>query len=177
MAVMVKQRAALSLEQDQTVEVLSSCNICFFLDSILYVYCRINITLPSSINTSSTSNTTLTLKLQQIRILLKLRIPLPLQTPPRNLDIKLNILNQTLLANIIILGPDESQNDQIHMTAVEILFEFVQYVDFDGADGVFVKGVPADGHYLGVHFVGGGEGGVAVVDARFDVLVAAYCEA
>jgi len=165
MAVMVKQRAALSLEQDQTVEVLSSCNICFFLDSILYVYCRINITLPSSINTSSTSNTTLTLKLQQIRILLKLRIPLPLQTPPRNLDIKLNILNQTLLANIIILGPDESQNDQIHMTAVEILFEFVQYVDFDGADGVFVKGVPADGHYLGVHFVGGGEGGVAVVDA------------
>jgi hypothetical protein len=38
-------------------------------------------------------------------------------------------------------------------------------VDFDAADCVFVKGVPADGHDLGVDLFGGREGAVAVVDA------------
>lgn len=172
---------------------------------------------------NSTYHITLALKFPQIRILPQLRITRPLQAPPRNLNIRHNILNQALLAHIIILGPNKPQNHQIHMTAVKVPLKLMHNMNLDAAHRVLVKRVPPDAHDHRVHGAlvgrqagrcaffffcsvagdddghgignfgagvvdfalggvlaccgGGRETGPAVVDAGFDVLLAADCEA
>ena len=76
-------------------------------------------------------------------------IPLPRQTPPGNLDIRADILDQSLHPGIIILRPDIPQDHQVHARVVEVVGEGVHDVDFDAADGVFVERIVADGEDAG----------------------------
>lgn len=69
-------------------------------------------------------------KFSQIRLPFETQILVPLQTPPRNLDVHVDILNQALLAHIIVFGPYKPQDKQIHMGVVEILFKRVEDMDF-----------------------------------------------
>lgn len=69
--------------------------------------------------------------------------PLPLQTPPRNLTIKLNIINQRLQPIVVPLRPNIPQNQEIQRPPVEIRGEVVEDVDFYGAGRVVVEGVVA----------------------------------
>ena len=95
----------------------------------------------------------------------------------------MNILDQTFQTNIIILRANETQNNKIHVRAVEILLELVHDVHLDAAHTVLVERVPADAHDHGEDgglVARGGRGREArpaVVDARGDVVVAADGEA
>ena len=57
-------------------------------------------------------------------------IRLPLQAPPRDLDVLADILDQRLLAHVIVFRPDEPQDQQVHVRGVEVGGEGVQDVDF-----------------------------------------------
>lgn len=100
----------------------------------------------------------------QIRIP-RAALPLfPPQTRPRNLDIHPNILNQALHTHIIIFRPDEAQDADRHLAAVEVPPEVVQHVHLGAAHAILVEGVIADRHHHRVDAVafccfGGGEGG------------------
>jgi hypothetical protein len=95
----------------------------------------------------------------------------------------MNILDQTLQTDIIVLGPDEAQDDEVHVRAVKVLLELVHDVHLDAAHAVLVERVPADAHDHGEDgglVARGGRGREArpaVVDARGDVFVAADGEA
>lgn len=78
----------------------------------------------------------LPVKLHQIPIVLELRIRLSLQTPPRNLDIHPDVLDQSLFADIIVLWPYEAKDEEVHARAVEVLREAVEDVDFLGLRGL-----------------------------------------
>lgn len=69
-------------------------------------------------------------KLNQVLIVLQLEIGRPLQTPLRHLNIHIDILDQTLLAHIIVLRSYKPTNEQIHPRTVEILLELVENVHF-----------------------------------------------
>jgi hypothetical protein len=71
-------------------------------------------------------------------------IRLPLQTLPRNIAVRLDILDQALLAHVVVLGPDEAQDQQVQRRAVEVGGEGVQDVNLDATHGVLVEGVEAD---------------------------------
>jgi hypothetical protein len=90
-----------------------------------------------------------------------LPIAFPLQTSPRHVAVRLDILDQTFLAHIVILGPDEAQNQQVERRAVEVSGKGVQDVDLNAAFGVFVEGVEADrkNGFVDVAAGGGGGGG------------------
>src|SRR2546421_1296578 len=47
-------------------------------------------------------------------------IAFPLQTLPRHVAVRLDILDQTLLTHVVVLGPDEAQNQQVERYAVEV---------------------------------------------------------
>jgi hypothetical protein len=87
-----------------------------------------------------------------------LPIAFPLQTSPRHVAVRLDILDQTLLAHVVVLGPDEAQNQQVERRAVEVSGKGVQDVDFNAALGVFVEGIEADREDGFVDVVGGGSG-------------------
>jgi hypothetical protein len=95
----------------------------------------------------------------------------------------MDILDQTLQTDIIVFGPDETQDNQVHVRAVKVLLELVHDVHLDAAHAVLVERVPADAHDHGedggLVARGGrrGEARPAVVDARGDVFVAADGEA
>ena len=122
-------------------------------------------------------------KLNQPPLLLKPRIRVPRQTIPRDIDIRMNILDQTLKTDIIILRANEPQNNKVHVRAVEILLELVHDVHLDAAHTVLVERVPADAHDHGEDgglVARGGRGREArpaVVDAGGNVVVAADGEA
>lgn len=82
-------------------------------------------------------------------------IAFPLQTSPRHVAVRLDILDQTLLTHVVVLGPDEAQNQQIERRAVEVSGKGVQDVDFNAALGVFVEGIEADREDGFVDVVGG----------------------
>lgn len=71
-------------------------------------------------------------KLHQVPIVLELRIRLPLQAPSRHLDIHLDILDQALFTHVVVLGPDKTEDQQVHARAIEVAGEGVQDVDFLG---------------------------------------------
>lgn len=83
----------------------------------------------------------------QIRILAALRPRIPRQTPLRNRDIRLNILDQALHTHIVILRPDIAQDADGHLAAVEILLELVHDVHLGAAHRVLVEGVVPDRHH------------------------------
>ena len=88
--------------------------------------------------------------LPPLPFLLEFRITLPLQTPPRNITINFDILDQRLHTHIIILRPDVAQHEEIQRRAVEVVREVVQDVDLDGAHGVLIERVVADRQHGGV---------------------------
>ena len=85
-------------------------------------------------------------------------IAFPLQTLPRHVAVCLDILDQTLLAHIVVLGPDEAQNQQVERHAVEVGGEGVEDVDLNAAHGVFVEGIEADREDGFVDVAGGSSG-------------------
>ena len=87
---------------------------------------------------------------QQIRILSQLGVCTSAQAATSHVDIRFDVLDQALLAHVVVLGPNEAQNEQIHMTVVEVLLEIMHDVDFDAAHGVLVIRIPANGHDHGV---------------------------
>jgi hypothetical protein len=87
-----------------------------------------------------------------------LPIAFPLQTLPRHVAVCLDILDQTLLAHVVVLGPDEAQNQQVEWHAVEVGGEGVQDVDLNTPLGVFVEGIEADGEDGFVDVAGGSSG-------------------
>ena len=91
----------------------------------------------------------LSLKLQKIPIIFEPLIPLSPQAPPRNLNIRPNILNQLLHPSIIILWPNIPQNHQIHPRVVEIVSKSVHDVNFYATDCVFVEGIVAYRQHAG----------------------------
>jgi hypothetical protein len=101
-------------------------------------------------------------EIQQPLLLLPLQtylpIAFPLQTLPRHVAVHLDILDQTLLAHVVVLGPDEAQNQQVERHAVEVGGEGVQDVDLDAAHGVFVERIEADREDGFVGVAGGSSG-------------------
>lgn len=72
-------------------------------------------------------------------------IGLPRQTLPRHVAVRLDVLDETVLAHVVVLGPDEAEDEQVERGGVEVGREGVQDVDLDAAHGVFVERVVADG--------------------------------
>ena len=72
-------------------------------------------------------------------------IRLPLQTPPRDIAVRAYILDQTLFADVVVLGPDEAEDQEVERGAVEGGWEGRgEDVDLDAAGLVGVEGVVAD---------------------------------
>lgn len=85
-------------------------------------------------------------KLQQIPVPLQHQISLPVQTPLRDVDVHIDVLYQTLLAHVVVLGPYEAADEQVHPRAVEIVLEGVHDVDF------LQKGKKKRGVWISIHY-------------------------
>ena len=72
-------------------------------------------------------------------------IRLAAQTCVRDMAVSPNIVDQALLADVVVLGPDEAEDEQVEGRAVKVGGEGGEDVDLDAAHGVFVEGVVADG--------------------------------
>lgn len=70
-------------------------------------------------------------------------IAFPLQTSPRHVAVRLDILDQALLAHVIVFRPDEAQNQQVERCAIEVSGKGVQDVNLNAALRVFVEGIIA----------------------------------
>ena len=81
------------------------------------------------------------------RHILKRRIPRPLQTPLRDLAVDLDVLDQCLEADVVVLGPDEPQDQQVQRRAVEVAREVVQDVDLHRPHRVLVVRVVSDAEH------------------------------
>ena len=71
-------------------------------------------------------------------------IAFPLQTSPRHIAVRLDILDQALLAHVVVFRPDEAQNQQVERRAIEVSGKRVQDVNLNAALRVFVEGIIAD---------------------------------
>lgn len=91
------------------------------------------------------------LKILQPAVLLELVVGRPLQTPPRDVTIRLDIVDERLERHVVVLGPDEAQHEQVQGGAVEVVGEVVQQVDLDAAHRVLVERVEADAQHRRVH--------------------------
>lgn len=65
----------------------------------------------------------------------------PFQTPPCHITIHTNILDQRIQTDIVILGPNEAQHQQIQRGAVKVVAELVEDVNLDAAYRVLVEWV------------------------------------
>jgi hypothetical protein len=77
--------------------------------------------------------------------------PGSIQTLPGYVDIHIDIVNQALLGHIIILWPDEAQNQQIHLRPVKVLGKRMHNVHFHAPHRILVEGIPPDRHDHWVH--------------------------
>lgn len=117
--------------------------------------------------------------LKQPGILGNQRLSLPflsLQALLGDLNVDVDVLNQSLNAVVVLLFTDPASDQNTHVGVIEVLGELVQDMDFYAAGVVLVEGVVANGEHDGVHnelILGGTvrvrlgevEGSVAKVDA------------
>jgi len=83
-------------------------------------------------------------KILQPRLHAVPRIRRPGQTLPGDVAVGLDVVDQTVFGHVVVLGPDEAEDEQVERGAVEIRAERVQDVDLDAAHCVAVEGVVAD---------------------------------
>lgn len=144
---------------------------------------------PASFSSYLARDSTLALEVQKILVVPVLCISWSCKTAASDVDIGLNVFDQAVFADVVVLGPDEPKNREVHVAAVEVLREFLHDVDLNAPDRVFVEWVPADRHNHGEDrslivrnlILGSGrvwglskglrwrQAGPAEVDARFDV--------
>lgn len=84
------------------------------------------------------------------------------KTPLRNSDVLADILDQRLLAHVVVLWADKPENHKTQGCAVEIPIEAMQNMDLNAARSVLVVRVVADGENSRVHCFGGGRRGRVV---------------
>lgn len=100
----------------------------------------------------------------------------PLQALLGDLNVNVDVLNQSLDAIVVLLLANPAGNQNTHVGVIEVLGELVQDMDFYAAGMVLVKGVVANGKHDGVHHelilggtvrvrLGEVEGSMAKVDA------------
>lgn len=74
-------------------------------------------------------------------------VRLPLETPGSDVAVDADVLDQGLEADVVVLGPDEAQDQQVERRAVEVARERVQDVDLHRPHRVLVVRVVADAQH------------------------------
>ena len=78
----------------------------------------------------------------------------PLETPGGDITVDPDVLDQSLEADVVVLGPDEAQDQQVERRAVEVARERVQDVDLHRPYRVLVVRVVPDAQHRRVDLDG-----------------------
>lgn len=92
------------------------------------------------------SNIILAREMKEIGILHVLRIGRSAEALPCNVDICLDVLDKTFFVDVVILGPYEAENQDVHVAVVEIGLEVMHDMYLDAAHCVLVEWIPTNRH-------------------------------
>jgi len=87
----------------------------------------------------------------QERIILQFQVRISIQTPPRHLNIRLDVINQRLHRHIIILRPYKPQYQYIQVMSVEIPSKLMQDMYLHTPHSILIIRIPAYGHNHGIY--------------------------